>query len=85
MAFRNSGPSLELISCELFTIWESLVYGITSVISSKENGMLRTPAVWLMVLTIPLATPRFSGGTEPITELVSQERIAPVQNRIAAN
>ncbi len=42
MAFRNMGNSLELISCELLTIWESLSYGITSVISSKENGTLRT-------------------------------------------
>ena len=69
MAFRNNGPSLELVSCELLTIWESLVYGITSVMSNKENGILSTPAVWLMVFLIPLAIPRFSAGTDPITEL----------------
>src|SRR5271157_5293260 len=73
MAFRNIGISLELISWELLTIWESLSYGITSVMSSKENGTLRTPPVWLRVILIPFATPRFSAGTEPITELMLGE------------
>ena len=41
--------------------------------SSKENGTLRTLPVWLRVILIPLATPRFSAGTEPITELVLGE------------
>ena len=69
MAFMNIGSSLELTSCELPTILESLAYGITNVISSKENGTLSTLAVWLMVILIPFAIPRFSAGTEPITEL----------------
>jgi hypothetical protein len=46
------------------------LYGITNVISSSEKGTLRTPAVWLMVFLIPLATPRFSAGTEPMIALV---------------
>ena len=58
MAFRNIGTSLELISWELLTIGESLVHGITNVMSSKENGTLSTPAVWLTVVLIPLVTPR---------------------------
>jgi len=69
MAFRNIGTSLELISWELLTIRESLSYGITNVISSKENGTLRTFPVAVRVILIPLATPRFSAGTEPIIEL----------------
>ena len=73
MAFMNIGISLELTSCELPTILESRSYGITSVISNKENGTLRTPAVWLMVILIPFAIPRFSAGTEPIIELTLGE------------
>ena len=71
-----------LISWDPLTIWEILLYGITSVISNKENGMLRTPAVWVMVLTIPLDTPRFSGGTEPIIELVmaGANNASPIPN-----
>src|SRR5271157_2475401 len=73
MAFRNIGSSLELISWELLTIWESLLYGITNVMSSKENGTLITFPVWTSVALIPLATPRFSAGTEPIIELTLGE------------
>ena len=69
MAFKNIGISLEFTSWELLTIWESLSYGITNVMSNRENGTLRTFAVWLRVILIPFATPRFSAGTEPITEL----------------
>ncbi len=36
---------------------------------SRDNGILRTFPVWLRVILIPLATPRLSAGTEPITEL----------------
>jgi hypothetical protein len=54
----------------LFTIWDSFAYGITNDISSKENGTLNTPPVELRAILIPFATPRFSGGTEPITELM---------------
>ena len=46
---------------------------MTNVINNKENGTLITPAVWLMVILIPLAIPRFSAGTEPITELMLGE------------
>lgn len=42
---------------------------MTSDISSKEKGMLSTIPVWLSVILIPLATPRFSAGTELMTEL----------------
>ena len=63
------GTSLEPTSCELLTITESLSYGITSDISSKDNGTLKTLAVWFNVSLIPFATPRFSGGTEPMIEL----------------
>jgi hypothetical protein len=70
MAFKNKGKSPELLSCELLTIRESLSYGITSVISSKEKGTLRTFPVWSRVILIPFATPRFSAGTEPMIELV---------------
>ena len=43
-----------------------------------------TLPVWLMVILMPLATPRFSGGTEPMIELVLGEaNIAiPKPNRI---
>jgi hypothetical protein len=71
---------LALVSCELLAIWESLSYGITSVISSKENGTLSTFAVWLSVILMPLATPRFSGGTAPITELTLGEANKAVPN-----
>jgi hypothetical protein len=64
---------LALLSCELPIICESLLYGITSVISNKENGTLSTPPVEFRVILIPLATPRFSAGTEPITELTLGE------------
>ena len=70
MAFRNTGISLALASWELPTICESLLYGMTNVISSKENGTLRTPPVVLKVILMPLATPRFSDGTDPITEVI---------------
>lgn len=43
---------------------------MTSVISNKENGTLITPPVITRVILIPLATPRFSDGTEPIIELM---------------
>ena len=46
---------------------------MTNVINSKENGTLKTLAVELRVILIPLAIPRFSAGTEPITELVLGE------------
>jgi hypothetical protein len=46
------------------------LYGITNVINNNENGTLSTPPVELRVILIPFATPRFSGGTEPITELI---------------
>jgi len=59
------GPSLVLRSWELPTIWESFVYGITKVISSKEKGTLKTLPVWLSVIRIPFAMPRFSAETEP--------------------
>ena len=70
MALRNMGISLALLSWVLPTICESLAYGMTNVISNNENGTLRTPPVVLNVIRIPLATPRFSAGTEPITELI---------------
>ena len=46
---------------------------MTNVINNKENGTLITPAVWLMVILIPLAIPRFSAGTEPMIELMLGE------------
>jgi len=73
IALRNIGTWLDPTSWELLTICESLLYGITNVINSNENGTLRTPEVWLIVFLIPLAIPRFSSGTEPITELVFGE------------
>ena len=41
--------------------------------SSRDNGTLRTLPVILRVILTPLATPRFSAGTELITELVLGE------------
>ena len=57
-ALKNIGTSLELISWELLTIWEILLYGIINVISNRENGTLMTPAVWLTVMLIPFAMAR---------------------------
>jgi 4Fe-4S dicluster domain len=55
---KNIGTSLELISWELLTIWEILLYGIINVISNRENGTPMTPAVWLTVMLIPFAMAR---------------------------
>jgi len=70
MACRKTGISLALLSCVLLTITESLLYGITSVISNKEKGTLSTPPVIFNVILMPLATPRLSAGTDPMIELV---------------
>ena len=71
----------------LLTIKESLSYGITRVISSKEKGTLSTPPVILSVILMPLATPRFSAGTEPIIELVlgDMNSARPKPNKIRLN
>ena len=74
IALRNMSLSAKLISCLLPTIWDNLSYGITSVISSNENGTLMTFPVWLIVILIPLAIPRFSAETDPITALEFGEK-----------
>ena len=73
MAAMNCGSSVELISWVLPTICESLAYGITSVINSREKGTLSTLPVWLRVMLMPLAIPLRSGGTEPMMELTLGE------------
>ena len=84
MAAMNCGSSVELISWVLPTIWESLAYGITSVINNKENGTLSTLPVWLRVMLMPLAMPLLSGGTEPMMELTLGEANSdiPMPNNI---
>jgi len=54
------------------------------VISSKENGMLRTPAVLPRVDTIHWLLHVFSAGTEPIMELTlaGANKASPIPNKI---